>query len=120
MQLLAIGVDIEKVSRFVKFSQKKDKKLLMKIFTPNELIYCFSNKNPAKHLTARFCAKEATVKALSSAGFKFPLLNKIEVILSDDGIPSLLILDTHFSAFKFLLSLSHTVSDSIAFVVITK
>ena len=45
---------------------ENDFHFLNKIYTENELDYCFSNAQPARHLAARFCAKEAVVKALSN------------------------------------------------------
>ena len=61
-----IGIDIEDVSRFENKEIDKDSKFLSRIFTQNELEYCFKNKNYAQSLSARYCAKEAVVKALSS------------------------------------------------------
>ena len=62
--MIGIGVDIEKTDRFKK--KLKDKRFLNKIFTQEELNYCFSNKYPEKHLAARFAGKEAMIKAYCS------------------------------------------------------
>jgi holo-[acyl-carrier protein] synthase len=39
------------------------------LFTPGEMEYCDSQSDPAEHLAARFCAKEAVVKALGLDGW---------------------------------------------------
>ena len=74
-----LGIDIELISRFKNKDRLHDKKFLERIFTTSELDYCFSKKNFASHLCARFCAKEAVIKALSSIGIKHSKLNDIEV-----------------------------------------
>ena len=43
--------------------------LRTELFTEGELIYCDAQAFPAQHLAARFCAKEAVVKALGMDGF---------------------------------------------------
>lgn len=116
--IVAIGVDIEQTERFKLLKLKKDSEFLGKIFTKAELSYCFSKKDPSKNLAARFCAKEATIKAISSLGFEFLDLNKVEVLTNKHGTPSLRILDTRFKKFKFLVSLSHSKVQAIAFVVV--
>ena len=60
-----IGVDIEDISRFNNKTLENDSVFLEKIFTQNELEYCYKQKNYASSLAARFCAKEAVIKALS-------------------------------------------------------
>ena len=64
--MISNGIDIEDISRFEGKTLETDLKFLSRIFTQNELNYCFSFGNPAPHLAARYCAKEATVKALSN------------------------------------------------------
>ena len=55
------------------------------MFTAGELDYARARRRPAQHLAARFCAKEAAVKALGlTAGFG---LREVEVVGS--GPPSL-------------------------------
>ena len=58
----AIGVDIESISRFKNLKRDKSRHFLEKIFTQNELNYCFSKKVPSPHLAVRFAAKEAAEK----------------------------------------------------------
>jgi phosphopantetheine--protein transferase-like protein len=83
--MLYTGIDIEDISRFQNKTLEKDSKFLNRIFTHNELEYCFKNANPAPHLTARFCAKEAAVKALSNLYPKLIQYSKIEILKKENG-----------------------------------
>lgn len=114
-----IGIDIEKVSRFKRYLNKNDV-FLERYFSKSEIDYCFSKNNPAKYLAARFCGKEALIKALSVVGIVAPFLGKIEILHSDEENPLftqklLNKLNVHAS-----LSLSHTNSLAIAVVLVIK
>ena len=110
---MKIGCDIEENNRFEK-NLEDDFKFLNRIFTKNELDYCFSKKNSSAHLCARFCAKEALIKALGDK--KIPL-NKIEVLNEIDGKPFINLIDNDFEG-KIELTLSHCENYSTAFVVV--
>ncbi len=114
---LYIGVDIEEVIRFENKSADKDKALLDKIFTKAELEYCFSKMFYAQHLTARYCAKEAVVKALYPAGIHDVYYKDIEVLNDADGCPSVSI--KKYPNIKTKLSLSHTKTTAIASVILS-
>ncbi|MDP7368583.1 MAG: holo-ACP synthase [Candidatus Pacebacteria bacterium] len=113
---VSVGVDIEEIGRFSGLTVEKDKAFLNKIFSKNELKYCYSKKDPAQHLTARFAGKEAVIKALF--GFNFEPLphNKIEILNNDKGVPYVR-MDGDFSV---KISLSHSGDNALAFVVIIK
>lgn len=113
--MIYTGVDIEDISRF----NNKDETFLNRIFTKNELEYCFKNKNHAPHLAARFCAKEAVVKAICAAGFDFVPYNKIE-ILNNNKIPFVNLLVEGFNEYRFSLSLAHEKQKAIAYVIMYK
>ena len=112
--MFSTGVDIEKIDRFNDINQD----FINKVYTKNEIEYCNNKKNPAQHFAARFCAKEAVVKALTSLNIKLPNLKEIEVISQHDGVPviKLLCIDIPFD---IKLSLSHCEDTAIAFVVVT-
>jgi len=105
-----IGVDIEAVSRFSKIKYEKRKKFYNKIFTSNEIKYCLSKVDPYPHFTARFCAKEAAIKALQDHKINF---KDIEVKMKNNK-PILKLAQNK----QGLISISHTKKYAIAFVLI--
>jgi len=113
--MLGIGVDIEDINRFKKYSLENDLDFLKTIYSEDELKYCFSKASPAKHLAVRFCAKEAFIKALPNFtnNIKF---NEINVKNLENGKPTI-ICET-FSNYKCLISLSHEKDKAIAVVYI--
>ncbi len=110
---MAIGVDIEDIYRF----KDKSEDFLKRVFTPSELIYCNKYSNPESHLAARFCAKEAVVKALTALDIEGISYNQIEVFHNEKHCPSIRILKILDKNIKFQLSLSHDRSKAIAFVI---
>lgn len=114
--MFEIGVDIEKVSRFEGKTLEKDEHFLKTIFTDKELEKSFSNSKAktAQHLCARYCAKEAAVKALSALGISNLQYKDIEILNKENGAPYIFL--KKFSNISIKVSLSHTVDNAIAFV----
>ena len=119
-QNLAIGIDLEDVKRFSKFvrirNKKSSKNFLSKVYTKKELDYCFSKPKPSQHLAARFCAKEAIIKAFLSKGKKIAQTD-IEILNDKIGVPKAKILNKKLAKTKILLSLSHSNDEAAAFVI---
>jgi len=101
MEIVNIGTDIEEVSRF----ENLEEKVLARLFTPKEIEYCFSKKNVAQHLAARYSAKEAVYKALPFDEIAF---KKIEISNSPAGAPQVTVQDERAKDLCFKISLSHT------------
>ena len=118
--ILGVGVDIEGIARFRSPELSADKVLLNNIFTSRELDYCQSYADPAPHLTARFAAKEAIVKALSAAGFTVNELSGIEILIDKSGIPQAIIDKRSVNGIQVHISLSHNQENAIAFAIVTK
>ena len=115
---LAVGIDIEDINRFDKYSTDKKNRFLEKIYTKSEIDYCFSYKTPSKHLAARYCAKEACVKALTKLGIKDVYYNQIEVYRDNFGGVSIRLLEKKKYSKIFLeVSLSHSKSTAAANVL---
>lgn len=110
MQIKSIGVDMEEISRFSRNKYGKKKSFYRKIFSHSEIKYCLSKSNPYPHFAVRFCAKEATLKALSNNKIS---LSDIEVIIKNKK-PILNLPHGNHG----LVSLSHTNKYAIAFVMI--
>ena len=109
---MAIGVDIEDISRF----KDKSDEFLNRVYTKLELEYCMKYSKPESHLAARFCAKEAVIKALTALKIKSVSLNEIEIFHNEDKCPQVRILKKIEKDVKFELSLSHDRTKAIAFV----
>ena len=77
----SIGTDIEDISRFDKYAKDKNEPFVQRIFTENEIAYCFSFKNPAPHLAVRFSAKESVYKALCSLGIPNINFTKMMILI---------------------------------------
>ena len=115
---LSVGIDIEDIKRFDKYSVDKNNRFLEKIFTKSEIDYCFSYKAPSKHLAARYCAKEACVKALTKLGIKDVYYNQIEVYRDNFGGVSIRLIDKKkYSKIQLQVSLSHSKDTAAATVL---
>lgn len=116
---MQIGVDIEDIKRFESKTLENDSNFLNHIYTQNELDYCFSFAHPAQHLAARFCAKEAVVKALTNVCSDHISYNEIEVLKRENDSPYINILKNGMIDNSLIsLSLSHDRDKAIAFVVV--
>ena len=109
---MAIGVDIEDIERF----KGKSDDFLKRVFTPLELEYCLKFSKPESRLAARFCAKEAVVKALTALDIEGVSYNEIEVFHNEKHCPQIRILKSLEKNILFQLSLSHDRTKAIAFV----
>ena len=61
-----IGIDLVDVSRIEKALERRPR-LAGRLFTDDEIAYSRARRRPARHLAARFAAKEAVFKALGLA-----------------------------------------------------
>jgi phosphopantetheine--protein transferase-like protein len=117
-----IGCDIEETERFC-LDRENDNRFLNRIFTFSELDYCFSFQDPSPHLAARFCAKEAIVKAFCSMGEKPIDYRNIEIGNHPSGVPYVTIRpDTHNitdQKYNIQLSLSHCKTTAMAVALVS-
>lgn len=108
MIITGIGIDIEDISRFRKLVFDKNKGFFDKIFTSKEIKYCLSKKDPYPCFAARFCAKEAFIKAIDEKVVDYKLIE----IGIDRVKPCIRWKDK-----TVFLSLSHEKDKAIAFVI---
>jgi holo-[acyl-carrier protein] synthase len=73
---VAVGVDLLEIERLER-ALERHPRLAERIFTDGELGYARARSRPGRHLAARFCAKEAAVKALGTGPFG---LREVEVV----------------------------------------
>lgn len=86
-EILGIGTDIIAVARIRRLLDRYSDRFLNRIYTPAEQAYCFQRKDPTPHLSGRFAAKEAIVKALGT-GFRNGLdWTDIEIVNDEQGKP---------------------------------
>ena len=85
--IYGVGIDLVKIDRMKDVVEKWGRKFLERVFTDNEISYCYEKKNPYLSLAVRFAAKEALIKAIGS---EIPVsLTDIEVINSLSGKPAI-------------------------------
>lgn len=113
---ISIGTDIEEIKRFADKTLEKDSAFLNRIFTSKELEYSFKSKTSAHHLCARFCAKEAVVKALSEFNITDVYYKDIEILNKLNGQPFVII--EKYPQLKSKLTLSHDKNSAVAMVMI--
>ncbi len=74
-----IGVDLIEISRIEQALERRPR-LAERLFQPAELAYSRSRGRPARHLAARFAAKEAAVKALGAGSIAY---REVEVVAGE-------------------------------------
>ena len=62
--VISVGVDIVEVQRIADVLHAWGKKFIDRVWTSDEVDYCFSTYNPEEHFAARFAGKEAVSKSL--------------------------------------------------------
>ena len=77
--VLSIGVDFESISRVDGLLRRYGDRFLARVFTDHEIAYSQRRRFPAQHLAGRFCAKEATMKALGTGRSLGVLWRNVEV-----------------------------------------
>lgn len=121
--IIGIGVDIVENARIAELLDKHASSFSDKVFTEGELGYADPRCRRVEHLAARFAAKEAVAKALGLGMSNGISWRDIEVVHDDAGKPSVKLtglvrdLADKTGVRSFHISLSHTDSHSIAFVV---
>ena len=117
----AIGIDSVEIARFDAWKNYSHASLL-KIFSQSELAYSLSN--PAKtteRLAARFAAKEASYKALSSLFNKkisFLVWCKQVEVVHDLRSKPMLQVTSEYTEYTLHLSITHTKTIATALVII--
>lgn len=104
-----LGIDIEDISRFRKKPYLSHQHFYKKIFSVNEIQYCLAAKDPYPHFAARFCAKEAFIKAFPQKITGYP---EIEIVNASNK-PFVL-----YQGIQYTVSLSHESDKAVAVVII--
>jgi holo-[acyl-carrier protein] synthase len=124
MSVLGIGVDVVECSRIQHSIDRFGDRFLRRVFTEGEVAYSMSMKFPARHLAARFAAKEAVSKAFGTGIGKAMGWRDIDVQKKPSGEPFLVFsgpaddLARNRGVANALITLSHTDHLAIACIVL--
>ncbi len=120
--MLTVGVDLSEVDRVEYLVSRYGDRFLNRVFTAQEQAYC---NGRITSLAARFAIKEAVAKALGTGMGELVTWREIEIVNDAQGKPEL-ILHGKTCAYadslglqQWAISLSHTNSLAIGFVVAT-
>lgn len=64
--VIGLGTDMIEIERVRQSAERFGQRFLERVFTPEEIAYCYAKKSFAESLAARFAAKEAGAKALGT------------------------------------------------------
>ena len=124
MSVIGIGVDLVECERIERSVERFGDKFLRRVFTDGEIQYSMSMKFPARHLAARFAAKEAVSKAFGTGIGKAMGWRNIDIRKKESGEPFLVFsgpaeeLATKRGVISALVTLSHTDHHAMACVVL--
>ena len=124
MNVLGIGVDLVECARIQHSLDRFGEKFLRRVFTDGEIEYSMSMKFPARHLAARFAAKEAVSKAFGTGIGKAMGWRNIDIRKKSSGEPFLVFTEGAEKLAKergvtsALITLSHTDHHAMATVVL--
>jgi holo-[acyl-carrier protein] synthase len=124
MSVVGIGVDLVECARIERSLERFGEKFLKRVFTEGEIAYSTSMKFPARHLAARFAAKEAVSKAFGTGIGKAMGWRDIDVRKKPSGEPFLVFsggaekLANERGVRNALITLSHSDQHAVATIVL--
>lgn len=124
MSVLGIGVDLVECARLQHSIDRFGDRFLHRVFTDGEIEYSMSMKFAARHLAARFAAKEAVSKAFGTGIGKAMGWRDIDVRKKPSGEPFLVLtggaekLAQQIGVGSALITLSHTEHYGMAMIVL--
>ncbi len=124
MSVLGIGVDLVECARIQHSLDRFGDRFLHRVFTEGEIAYSQSMKFPARHLAARFAAKEALSKAFGTGIGKSMGWKDIDVHKKPSGEPFVVLeggakqLAAERGVAKVWITLSHTDNHAMAAIVL--
>ena len=124
MSVIGVGVDLVECARIQRSIDRFGERFLHRVFTDGEIEYSMSMKFPARHLAARFAAKEAVSKAFGTGIGKAIGWRNIDIRKKESGEPFLVFSGPaqEFAVKRgvtfALITLSHTEHYAMASVVL--
>ena len=124
--IVSIGIDIIEVYR-IRETISRTPRFVERVFTERERAYCDAKgMAAAQSYAARFAAKEAFLKALKTGWRGKITWHDIEIISTENNVPSLEICGAarkileNLGANQIHLSLSHTTEHAVAQVILER
>jgi holo-[acyl-carrier protein] synthase len=124
MSVIGIGIDLVECARIQRAIDRFGDRFLHRVFTVGEIEYSMSMKFPARHLAARFAAKEAVSKAFGTGIGNAMGWRDIDIRKKPSGEPFLVfsgpakILAERRGVSTALVTLSHTEHHAMATIVL--
>lgn len=124
MSVIGTGIDLVECARIQRALERFGDRFLQRVFTEGEIAYSMSMKFPARHLAARFAAKEAVSKAFGTGIGKAMSWRDIDIRKKESGEPFLVFsglakqLAAERGVTVALVTLSHTEHHAMAAVVL--
>lgn len=121
--IAGIGIDIVEVGR-LQAALEGTKAMEARVFTEEEVSFCRARKNRYQHLSGRFAAKEAALKALGTGWSQGIKWKDVEILSDEAGKP---FLRFHGKALEFFeksgarqmfVSITHSAKHAVAVVVL--
>ena len=122
--ILGTGIDLAEVDRIRRSIEKYGERFLKRIYTPREMAYVERKANKYERYAARFAAKEAGMKAIGTGWRRGVTFLDFEVANLPSGRPTLKLsgvaseIAQKMGVTSIHLSLTHTRTDGMAFVVL--
>ncbi len=124
--IVGIGIDIVEIKRLRDTLERQKDRFLRRVFTPAEQEYCAAHRDPVPHYAVRFAAKEALFKAIGTGWAKGVSWLDVEVLRGREGPPAITLsgearkISDTMGIVSVLVSLSHSVENATAIVILEK
>lgn len=122
--IVGTGVDLCEVDRIRESVERYGDRFLNRVYTPAEIAYCQRKANKYERFAARFAAKEAGMKAIGTGWRHGIRWRDFEVVNLPSGRPTLKLdgvardVADRLGVKTVQLSLTHTASMSLAYVIL--
>jgi holo-[acyl-carrier protein] synthase len=121
--IIGLGIDITEVSRMREAIERRGRALVKRVFTPAEIAYCESHRDPYERFAARFAAKEAGMKALGTGWRRGVRWVDLEVVRLPSGKPTLVLhgkaheIGAKLGVINISLTVTHSGNTALAQVI---
>jgi holo-[acyl-carrier protein] synthase len=126
MSIVGIGIDLVDCGRIESSIARFGDRFLHRVFTEGEIAYSQSMKFPARHLAARFAAKEALSKAFGTGIGKAMGWRDLDVRKKESGEPYVVLsggagkMAAERGVTRVWISLSHTDEIGMATIILER